>query len=44
MPGKLILSLNNAVLGEFSLGKERIVLGRRPDNDIQVDNLAVSGR
>ena len=44
MPGKLILSLNNAVLGEYSLGKERMVLGRRPDNDIQVDNLAVSGK
>lgn len=44
MPGKLILSLNNSVLGDYSLGKERIVLGRRPDNDIQVDNLAVSGK
>ncbi len=44
MPGKLILSLNNAVLGEYPLAKERIVLGRRPDNDIQVDNLAVSGK
>ena len=44
MPGKLILSLNNAVLGEYTLAKERIVLGRRPDNDIQVDNLAVSGK
>lgn len=43
MAGKLILSLNNAVLGEFPLSKERIMLGRRPDNDIQIDNLAVSG-
>ncbi len=44
MPGKLILTLNKSVLGEFPLDKERILLGRRPDNDIQVDNLAVSGQ
>jgi len=44
MPAKLILSLNNSVLSEFPLDKERVVLGRKPDNDIQVDNLAVSGQ
>lgn len=44
MPAKLILSLNNSILGEYPLEKERIVLGRRPENDIQVDNLAVSGQ
>lgn len=44
MPAKLILSLNNSVLGEFSLDKERIILGRKAENDIQVDNLAVSGQ
>lgn len=44
MPAKLILSLNNSVLGEFPLEKERIILGRKPENDIQVDNLAVSGQ
>ncbi len=44
MPAKLILSLNASVLGEFALEKERITIGRRPDNDIQVDNLAVSGQ
>lgn len=44
MPAKLILSLNNSVLGEFPLDKERIILGRRAENDIQVDNLAVSGQ
>ena len=44
MPAKLILSLNNSVLGEYPLDKERIVLGRKADNDIQVDNLAVSGQ
>ena len=44
MPAKLVLSLNASVLGEFSLEKERITIGRKPDNDIQVDNLAVSGQ
>lgn len=44
MPASLILSLNSSVLGEFPLNKERITLGRKPENDIQVDNLAVSGQ
>ncbi|MCI0401335.1 MAG: FHA domain-containing protein [Gammaproteobacteria bacterium] len=41
---KLILSLNGVVQGEFALEKERTTVGRRPDNDIQIDNLAVSGK
>ena len=41
---KLVLSMNGAVLGEFALDKERISIGRKPDNDIQIDNLAVSGK
>ena len=40
---KLILSVDGTVLKEISLGKERTTLGRKPHNDIQVDNLAVSG-
>jgi pSer/pThr/pTyr-binding forkhead associated (FHA) protein len=44
MPASLILSLNSSVLGEFPLNQERITLGRKPENDIQVDNLAVSGQ
>ena len=40
---KLILSVDGAVLKEVSLNKERTTLGRKPHNDIQVDNLAVSG-
>jgi FHA domain len=31
------------VLKEFTLSKERTLIGRKPHNDIQVDNLAVSG-
>ena len=42
--GKLVLSLNGAVQGEFQLKKERMTIGRKPDNDIQIDNLAVSGK
>ena len=44
MPGALVLTLNQSVLGEFPLEKERLLLGRKPENDIQVDNLAVSGQ
>lgn len=40
---KLILSVDGTVLKEISLTKERTTLGRKPHNDIQVDNLAVSG-
>ncbi len=40
---KLILSFEGTVQKTVMLNKERITLGRRPDNDIQVDNLAVSG-
>lgn len=40
---KLIYSLEGAFLGEFPLDKERITIGRRPTNDIHIDNLAVSG-
>jgi pSer/pThr/pTyr-binding forkhead associated (FHA) protein len=44
MPGALVLTLNQSVLGEFTLDKERLLIGRKPENDIQVDNLAVSGQ
>ncbi len=39
---KLILSLDDFVLNEIALTKERTTIGRRPNNDIQIDNLAVS--
>jgi pSer/pThr/pTyr-binding forkhead associated (FHA) protein len=44
MPGSLVLTLNQSVLGEFPLEKERLLIGRKPENDIQVYNLAVSGQ
>jgi FHA domain len=40
---KLYFSLDGNALGEFALNKERITIGRRPTNDIHIDNLAVSG-
>jgi pSer/pThr/pTyr-binding forkhead associated (FHA) protein len=40
---KLILSLDNAVIRELPLDRERITIGRKPHNDVQIDNLAVSG-
>ncbi|MBI2315948.1 MAG: FHA domain-containing protein [Betaproteobacteria bacterium] len=40
---KLILSMDGLVLKEYTLGKERTTIGRKPHNDIQIDNLAVSG-
>ena len=40
---KLILSMDGLVLKEIPLSKERTTIGRKPHNDIQIDNLAVSG-
>lgn len=40
---KLILSFEGTVLKTVAVGKDRITIGRKPENDIQVDNLAVSG-
>jgi len=40
---KMIVSLDGAVIKEVTFSKERTTLGRRPYNDIVIDNLAVSG-
>jgi len=40
---KLISLLDGKLLGEYALEKERVTIGRRPSNDIHIDNLAVSG-
>lgn len=40
---KMILSMDGLVLKEIPLTKERMTLGRKPHNDIQIDNLAISG-
>ncbi|NMM37061.1 MAG: FHA domain-containing protein [Glaciimonas sp.] len=41
---KIILMADGAVLQEMTLSKERITIGRRPSNDIVIDNLAISGQ
>ena len=40
---KIILKFKDKVLQEISVEKELITIGRKPDNDIEIDNLAVSG-
>jgi hypothetical protein len=40
---KLILSMETTMLKEVPLTKERTTIGRKPHNDIQIDNLAISG-
>jgi pSer/pThr/pTyr-binding forkhead associated (FHA) protein len=40
---KLILSMDGLTLKEIALNKERMTIGRKPHNDIQIDNLAISG-
>jgi pSer/pThr/pTyr-binding forkhead associated (FHA) protein len=40
---RLILSLDTTVLAEYNMNKERYTIGRLPDNDIRIDNPAVSG-
>ena len=40
---KLIMSLDGTVIREVPLDKERVSIGRKPQNDVQIENLAVSG-
>jgi hypothetical protein len=40
---KLILSMDGLVLKEITLNKERMTIGRKASNDVQIDNLAISG-
>jgi hypothetical protein len=41
--GKLVVSLDGVVIREVQITKDKTTLGRRPYNDIVIDNLAVSG-
>ena len=38
-----MLSLDGQILAEYNMNKERYTIGRLPDNDIRIDNPAVSG-
>jgi pSer/pThr/pTyr-binding forkhead associated (FHA) protein len=40
---RLILSLDGQIMAEYNMNKERYTIGRLPDNDIRIDNPAVSG-
>ena len=40
---KLIVSLDGSVIRDYPIDKERVTIGRKPHNDIQIENLAVSG-
>jgi pSer/pThr/pTyr-binding forkhead associated (FHA) protein len=40
---KLVLRQGEAVIGEYPLLKPVVTIGRKPDNDLRIDNLAVSG-
>ena len=41
--GKRVVSLDGVVIKEVQISKDKTTLGRRPYNDIVIDNLAVSG-
>jgi pSer/pThr/pTyr-binding forkhead associated (FHA) protein len=40
---RLVLSLDGQIMAEYNMNKERYTIGRLPDNDIRIDNPAVSG-
>ncbi len=40
---RLMLSLDGQILAEYNMNKERYTIGRLPDNDVRIDNPAVSG-
>lgn len=41
---KLVLTLDGAVIKEIELDRDTLSIGRRPGNDVQLNDLAVSGR
>ncbi|MDX8401346.1 MAG: FHA domain-containing protein [Mariprofundaceae bacterium] len=44
MASKLILKFKDTVISECPIDREETTIGRKPDNVIHIDNLAVSGR
>ena len=40
---KIVLSLNGVILQELTLAKERTRIGRHPQNDMVIENRAISG-
>lgn len=41
---RVILSFNGVELRDYEIGEKRLNIGRRSDNDIQLDDATVSGR
>lgn len=41
---RILLKFNEAVLREIESGKGQITIGRSAENDVQIDNIAVSGK
>lgn len=41
---KLILNFKESTLKEYPMDKDAFTIGRKPDNDIQIDNPVVSGK
>ena len=44
MPSKLILALDGEILREYVIDREYLSIGRKHENDIQLNDLTVSGR
>lgn len=44
MPARILLTLNNSFISEHPLESELVSIGRKSDNDIVVDHMAVSGK
>ncbi|MDE3226122.1 MAG: FHA domain-containing protein [Nitrospirota bacterium] len=40
---KIIVKFNEAVIRDVPLNREQLTIGRKPDNDVVIDNPAVSG-
>ena len=44
MKGKLILTLDGEVLNEYPITEQSLTIGRKHDNEVQLNDLTVSGR
>ena len=39
---RIILKFNSTVINELKIDQDEIIIGRDPDNDVQIDNVSVS--
>jgi len=40
---RLVLTFNKQIINKYDFTKDSLTIGRKPENDVQIDNLAVSG-